>query len=226
MPRTLDQRSKVDHELRRLGFGGLDDPNLIPQIAFFITTHEQFRGQLFSVLPEKRRIAYEALRPHLRFAARPLDVYEAEIKLMAEQKQLPTYDPKTGELIPMKVGSVELDQLASDAIQQKKHEDKGGALELVCTKCTVFEHFRAAKKKDAQKAAHAAGWRSDGRKTYCPPHVPGRATMALVCTECEITQRIRVWDQHDGYAAARLRGWYIGDAALCPECNRKEVTIQ
>jgi hypothetical protein len=226
MPKTLDNRSKVDHELRKLGFGGLNDPNLIPSIAFFIKTHEQFRGQLFSVMPEKRRIAYEALRPHLRFAAKPLDVYEAEIKELAERQQLPGFNPATGEVIPFKAGSVDLDLLATEAIQQKKHEDKGGILELVCTKCTGFEHFRAAKKKDAQKEAHSKGWRSDGGKTYCPQHVPGRATMTLACTNCEIKQRIRVWDQQDGYAAARIRGWQIGDAALCPECNAKEITVQ
>jgi hypothetical protein len=226
MPKTLNDRSKVDHELRRLGFGGLDDPNLIPQIAFFIRDHAQFRGQLFSVLPEQRRLAYESLRPHLRFAAKPLDVYEAEMKEMAERQQLPGFNPATGEVIPFKAGSVDLDRLATEAIQQKKHEDKGGVLELVCTHCTVFEHFRAPKKKEAQREAHSKGWRSDGKKTYCPKHVPGRATMTLACTNCEIKQRIRVWDQQDGYAAARIRGWYIGDSALCPECNAKEITVQ
>lgn len=223
-----DDRSAVDRELRRLGFGGLDDSNLITQIAFCIRDHAQFRSQLFSVMPEERRHAYESLRPHLRFAAKPLDVYEAEMKQMAERQQLPGLNRETGELIPFKAGSVDLDLVATEAIKQKKHEEKGGVLELVCTKCTKFEHFRYPKKKDAQRAAHEAGWRSDGTKTYCPPHVPGRGAIVLTCTsgDCENTEKIRCWDPQDGYAAARLRGWYIGDAACCPACNAKALVTQ
>lgn len=223
-----NERSKVDTELRKLGFGGLDDPNLMPAIAFFIKNHEQFRGQLFSVLPEKRRLAYESLRPHLRFPAKPLDVYEAEMKEMAERQQLPGFNAATGEVVPFKAGSAELDLLATEAIRQKKHEDGGGVLELVCTACTGFEHFKAKLKKDAQKAAHTAGWRSDGQKTYCPKHVPTRLAMNLRCSMegCERVERIRAWDTQDTYAKARLAGWAIGDSAVCPQCSAKKLIIQ
>ena len=228
-----DDRGRVDRELRRLGFGGLDDPNLIASIAFFIKSHEQFRGQLFSVLPEQRRHAYEVLRPHLKFVAKPLDVYEAEMKEMAERQQLPGYDDATGQLVPFKAGSVELDLLATEAIRQEKHEKGGGQLEMVCRKCTKAQYFAAKLRKEAEKQAKDRGWRSDGQHCYCPEHVPGRATMTLHCTggtdetPCTRVERIRAWDQQDGYAAARLQGWYIGDSALCPACNlRTAVTLQ
>jgi hypothetical protein len=221
-----DDRSKVDQELRKLGFGGLDDPNLIPSIAFFVKTHEQFRGQLFSVLPEKRREAYEALRPHLRFDAKPLDVYEAEMKELAERQQIPGYDNETHQLVPFKAGSAELDLIATEAIRQKRHEDGGGVFEVVCSHCTKFEHFRAKLRKDAEKQANVAGWRSDGRKTFCPQHVPSRCTMSLICLECDKTETLRAWDQQDGFAKARIAGWTIGDEAMCPQCSTKLILVQ
>jgi hypothetical protein len=164
LARVLDDRARVNHELRKLGFGGLDDPNLIPSIAFFIKDHDQFRNQLFSVLPEKRRIAYEALRPHLRFAAKPLDVYEAEMKQLAERQQLPGFNPATGEVIPFKAGSVNLDILATEAIRQNRHEKDSG-LVLCCAKCTVQEVFRASfANKPRKNRTRPAGVRT-GRKT-------------------------------------------------------------
>lgn len=220
-----DDRSKVDRELRKLGFGGLDDPNLIPSIAFFIKTHEQFRGQLFSVMPEKRREAYEALRPHLRFTAKPIDVYEAEMKDMAERQQLPGYNAATGEIIPFKAGSVDLDLLATEAIQQNRHEKEGG-LTLVCAKCTVQEVFRAKLRKEAEQQSHTAGWRSDGQKNWCPKCVPSRCTMHLECAECGKGSTIRCWEPTDGYQLARLHGWAIGDSANCPTCAMKSMAVQ
>lgn len=223
-----NERSKVDRELRRLGFGGLDDPNLITSIAFFIKNHEQFRGQLFAVKPEERRHAYETLRPHLRFVPKPLDVYEAEMKTLAEQNQLPTYDPKTGELIPYQASHINIDLMASEAVKQKKHEDAGGTLELVCAKCTRFEHFQAKYRKDAEAAANRGGWRSDGRKNWCPLHIPTRVTMTLKCAadDCLVEEELRAWDPQDGYASARLRGWVITDLATCPKCSSKQLTLQ
>lgn len=223
--RSVSEKGKIDRELRRMGFGGLNDPNLVVGIAFYIQSHEKFRSMLFAVMPEERRKAYEAIRPHLRFAAKPLDVYEAEIKELAERNQLPTYNPKTGELIPMKVGEVNLDLLATEAIRQNRHEKEGGLL-LTCCKCTVQEVFRAKLRKQAEKEAHQAGWRSDGAKSFCTKCVPSRLTMTLACADCDKEEHVRAWDQQDGYAAARLRGWAIDDQALCSACAVKRIVVQ
>lgn len=221
----VSDRTRVDQELRKLGFGGLDDPNLIPQIAFCIRDHAQLRSQLFSVLPEKRRLAYEQLRPHLRFQAKPLDVYEAEMKEMAERMQLPQYNAETGEVIPFK----SIDQVAQEAIKQGEHE-KHGFFELVCSTCTKQGIFRAPKRKDAEKDAQSIGWRwaeNNGQmKIYCPEHVPGRCKMKLSCSECPRVDDLRAWDEQDGYRAARLSGWVIGEAATCPRCSVQRLVIQ
>jgi hypothetical protein len=221
---ALSDRKRVDHELKRLGFGGLDDPNLIPQIAFFIKNHEQFMKQLFSVKPAERRHAYNALRPHLRFPAKPLDVYEAEMKDLADRQQLPIFDGSAyGK--PYKTTEVRLKEVAEEAIAQNLHEKEGG-LTVACNKCKGTKIFRAPTRKAAERAAHAEGWRSDGEKCWCPEHVPARCTMTLECQDCERAYRLRCWDPQDGYAKARLGGWVIETAATCPKCAAKTVLVQ
>ena len=104
-------------------------------------------------------------------------------------------------------------------------------LEVVCTKCTQAAQFPARKRNEAVKAAHDAGWRWDERngvkRTYCPPHVPGRATMRLTCSQCDLTKKIRVWDEQDGYRDARLLGWEFNDEKChCPRCAAPKVILQ
>lgn len=245
---TLKERTKINHELKKVGFGGLDDPTIFQQIATLYKTHETFRGLLMSTAPDQRRVAYEALRPHLSFVAKPLDVYEREVKERAEREQ---WDVWNGTTYPdkFKVSEIEseeykLARLAAEAIEQKAHEAAKGCLEVCCTKCTIVQRFPADTRKQASKAAHDAGWRWDERngtkRQYCPEHVPGRATMVIECVGekpdllnpgetmlCGKKERMRVWDEQDGYAKARALGWEISDAgAKCPQCVAKLVLIQ
>jgi len=236
MPISLDERQKINHELKKLGFGGLQDQNLFAGIATLYPTHDSFRGLLMSTMPDQRRLAYESLKPHLRFVAKPLDVYEREIKEKAEREQWDVIDRDNPHFPqPFKVGEVEseeykLAKLASEAIEANEHEKAKGILELCCTKCTVIARFPAPKRNQAAKAAHNAGWRWDERngtkRTYCPDHVPGRASMRLECSECGKKELLRVWDEQDGYAKARLAGWEITEAAKCPKCSVKLVVVQ
>jgi hypothetical protein len=196
------------------------------QLAFFTNTHEKFRGLLMSTAPEKRREAYEALRPHLCFVPKPLDVYQMEMCQKAEREQLPGYNRETGELTPFQVPEISLDGLATEVIEQMAHEKHNRRLELVCAKCTVFAIFPADTRKEADKAAHSAGWRSAEKKSYCPKHVPTRLSANLLCTECTKETRIRAWDEQDAYSQARLLGWSIGDAAKCPQCSARPVLVQ
>ena len=235
-PITLTARTRINHELKRIGFGGIDDANLCAQIATLYTTHDSFRGLLMSTMPDQRRIAYEALRSHLSFAVKPLDVYEREIHEKAEREQWDVIHQDNPHFPqPFKVGEVESDEyrlarLASEAIEANEHEKAKGVLELVCTRCTLQGLFPAPKRKQALKAAHDAGWHWDERngtkRTYCPDHVPGRASMRLECSECGRKELLRVWDEQDGYAKARLAGWQITESAKCPKCSAKAVVLQ
>lgn len=236
MPISLDERQKVNHQLKKLGFGGIEDVNLFSQIGTLYKTHESFRGLLMSTRPAERRIAYEAIRPHLCFVAKPLDVYEREIHEKAEREQWDVIhkdNPHWPQ--PFKVSEVEseeykLQKLAEDAIDANAHEKDKGVMIFVCTHCTIAGHFPAQTRKLARKAAQDAGWRWAEKngvlKTYCPAHVPGRATMTLECTACEKKTRMRVWDEQDGYRDARRLGWEINDGAKCPTCVTKLVLVQ
>ena len=236
MPVSLDERQRINHELKKLGFGGLKDPSLMQQIATLYTSHESFRGLLMSTQPKERRTAYEALRPHLSFVAKPLDVYEREIHEKAEREQWDVIHEGNPHFPqPFKVQEIETDEYklaraAEEAIEQTAHEKAGGCLEVCCTKCTIVARFPAAKRRQATKAAHDAGWRWDERngvkRTYCPDHVPGRATMTIECSECGKTERMRVWDQQDGYKMARLAGWEITEFTKCPKCCAKLIVVQ
>jgi hypothetical protein len=233
---TLKERQRINHELKKSGFGGLDDPNIFAQIATLYQTHEAFRGLLMSTAPDQRRIAYESLCPHLMFTPKPLDVYEREIKEKAEREQ---WDVWNGTAYPQKfrVGEIEseeyrLARLAQESIEQAEHEKAKGVLSLICKKCTVRGDFPAPNRRQATKAAHDFGWRweekNGTKKTYCPEHVPGRCSMTLTCSreECGKVVRLRVWDEQDGYRDARRLGWEIGDVAVCPSCSVKHIVLQ
>ncbi len=215
------ERIKISHRLKQVGFGGIDDPNLFAQIATLYKNHNSFRGLLMSTAPDQRRIAYECLRGHLSFTPKPLDVYEREIKEKAEREQWDTWD---GTAYPKHFKKPTLSELAEKAIKENVFEAKGG-LEVVCSHCLTTKVFRGRNRKEAERDFHSDGWRTDGRKDYCPEHIPSRLTMTLRCSgeNCEVEQQIRAWDEQDGYTKARLSGWVIEDAAMCPECSAKKL---
>src|SRR5271166_5161743 len=92
---TAQNSVLVNKQLQKLGFGTLKDPNLFDQMAMVIRDHTHFRRLLMSVEEGQRHIAYEALASKLRFKAKPLEDYVIESRTLAEQNQLPHYDPKT-----------------------------------------------------------------------------------------------------------------------------------
>jgi hypothetical protein len=227
-PISPQERQAISHKLKKLGFGGLDDPGIFAQIATLYRTHDAFRGLLMSTAPDQRRVAYESLRPHLCFTPKPLDEYERETKERAEKEQWDVYD---GTVFPRpyKAGEIEspeyrLERLAQEAIKQNLHETEGG-LYLKCSKCTKGGEWHAKYRKDAEKQAHEAGWRTDGQKDYCPACVPTRLTLKLTCQECNDTSYLRAWDAQDAYAKARVAGWKIDRTAQCPKCGYEEAKL-
>lgn len=166
MPSAAETKN-INDELHKLGFGNLKDPGLVPAIAYYIKSHEQFRSQLFSVMPDKRKIAYDSLRPHLRFEAKPLDVYEAEMKLEAEKQQWGRYNQHTHMVDPFKVGEVgeRLEKVAEKAIEAAEEEQRW--LHLICVKCTAMDSYGATTRNDADLMATEKGWRQSDGKSYC-----------------------------------------------------------
>jgi len=160
--------------LGRSGLATLDNPQgMVQQLGFLVRDHEHFRALLARCYPEYRWAMYESLRPHLRFEAKPLDVYISEAAQEAERRQLPMVDAD-GQLHPytppqagdQQKRDIEIAQAATDAARARKH------LILSCRKCTREETFSGLTKTDCWGQARQAGWQliSDGQGGYevCP----------------------------------------------------------
>lgn len=99
MPKA--NQTMIDAGLKKIGFGGLDDPNLFDQIAFVVSGHgpkeghARFLSLLMSAEPEQRKIAYDAIAPKLRFKALPLEDYIRMGAAEADRRQLPIYNKET-----------------------------------------------------------------------------------------------------------------------------------
>ena len=172
---TLKERNKINHELKTLGFGGLEDRSLYQQIATIYRTHESFRGLLMSTAPAERRLAYEALRPHLCFAPKSLEDYEREVKEKAEREQWPIFDgspyPKAFKSIEFESDEYKLAKAATAAIQAAEAK---GFLMLCCVKCTREQGYGGKTRKDAFNNAHLDGWRPNDHppEMLCPACAP------------------------------------------------------
>jgi hypothetical protein len=151
----------INHYLGNRGLATLDDPNgLVQQLAFFIDDDEHLKQIINRCDRDLRRDMYEAVRPHLSFTPRPLDVYISELGMEAEIQQLPTLDEQ-GRFQPFRVQDIrtqeetELRSLIQDFVESAitKHH-----LTLTCRSCTREETFHGSRRADAIAAARAAGW--------------------------------------------------------------------
>src|ERR1700675_4058682 len=104
---TAQNSVLINKQLQKLGIGAMKGPNLFSQMAMVIRDHTHFRRLLMAVEPSQRHVAYEALASKLRFKAKPLEDYEIESRTLAEQNQLPHYDPKTLAVTEFKPQSIE-----------------------------------------------------------------------------------------------------------------------
>jgi hypothetical protein len=182
----------MNSHLKAHGFGALDDPTILHQLAFVIGSHEKFREMLMKVTREERANAYRALSTHLRFKAKPLESYEIEAKEIAEKQQLPLYDPVTLAVREMNPTVVSEDAkeaitgktqeerraaerviLAENAIAESLGQEKArGRLEVFCSKCMFGSTVYANSRADANLTLVANGWKISGKKAYCPDCVP------------------------------------------------------
>lgn len=144
----------VSGMLRRLGLPA-NPREAVSALARTIRDHKHFETLLTSCGPEERQDFYDAVSPHLRFTAKPLDVYVALAGQMAEREQLPVMD-KEGKLHPF--------QPAQDVQTAQKMLAAAIAakiLTLKCAKCTKEEQFFQVGDETpvaVRKKALQAGW--------------------------------------------------------------------
>ena len=177
---TFRQR-QLNHQLKKIGFGGLDDPSLIHQMAFCVRDHEHFRKVLVVIEPEKRKIAYEAMSPHLRFKAWPLDRYIIAAQQEAEELQTPVM-MQDGKIVDYKDYHGErpsLEVMAEKAIhgdyQQKTFQ---GSLALACSSCLRNKKFPAPDRIAGYALAKKSGW------IFVEREVKGEKKEFAICPRC------------------------------------------
>lgn len=163
--------------LRKHGLPG-DIPSAVAAMANMIRNHEHLASILSGEPPELRRDTYEAVRPHLRFEAKPLHEYDTDARQKAEREQLP-YLAADGSLIPFVP--------ASDAESINRHAEESmmkalakSTLTLVCAKCLLEEKFYALESETPTavvRRARITGWRYDFKADpvveICPGCVNG-----------------------------------------------------
>jgi hypothetical protein len=214
---TVQNVRQVNRELQRLGLGKLSDPKLFDQMAFLVRDHGHFRGMLMHETPFDRSEMYKCLAPRLRFKALPLDVYEAQSKRLAEEKQLPQYNPSTLEVKEIAPYHLKSEGFKAQEQQRREAEAFVSSMREPEPETSVNLHVpqqRSVLDETAEKAI-AKDLREAGSKFQ----------LTLVCCECTFEQKIRVKRKPAAYKLAKTDGWTFPtkDTARCFACNKKHV---
>lgn len=147
--RTQQESNTINRVLKARGMPTLDQPGVIVALAFMVEDHTHFTELLRACEPGLRREMYEAMSPHLRFTARPLESYIIAAKEHAEAAELPVMDEQ-GFLHPHRAGVVET-------------EKDVAVVELwaQCVKCQKEAIFAGANTDDAIFTMRSSGWAFD-----------------------------------------------------------------
>lgn len=230
----VQNKTMIDAGLKKAGFGGLNDPRLFDQIAFVISGksekdgHARFRSMLLAVEPEERRKAYQAIAPKLRFRAHPLEDYERQGAVIADQNQLPSYDPATLEVKDWRPQEI----TTQEYVHNFMHDVESGCL---CThprfpREDCPQHGEGARfsrelhdhanelrgiQSKLEKQAEAAiskDLREEGAK----------GQLVLVCRRCTREQTWRGKRRKNMLKLARQEGWHVTEQeVLCMFCKPK-----
>ena len=179
-------QAQLNRILRSAGLSTTSEPfALCAQLGYLVRDHAHFQSLLLACDPAQRRDMYEALRPHLRFVPKALDVYMAEAAIDAAARRLPVMgeDGKLHEYKVPEVFSEEtigiLDEMESKIAAEDMETAQSAVntalakehLHLTCRKCTKAATFDGARRADCVDAARAAGWGYDswkGGSEICP----------------------------------------------------------
>src|ERR1017187_7130568 len=167
-----DDKRQLENQLMVMGLNGLEDPNLVPEMArvishgFAIMGHDFFLGLINECDQEKRYDMYEALKPHLTFKPFPLDKYVSMLKEHAGNVASTWAPPEIGKAKkkrPVKFGGKEFEEVSPD-------DAEGCVLTLTCNKCTRSEDFYGISPVKAIMIARKDGWVRDIvlQKEICP----------------------------------------------------------
>lgn len=148
----------VRNALKRFGLPS-DFGAAVAALASTIRDHRHFETILTSCEPEERQMLYDSCLPHLKFTAKPLDVYVASAGRMAERLQLPVVGPN-GELLDFRPAR-DVRSTVKAAEDALAAETAKRTLTLTCAKCMRQQSFAAVGQEthvDAVMKARREGW--------------------------------------------------------------------
>lgn len=175
-------QNEADFLKKTLKHYGLDTDfgKAIGALGKLVRDHRHFERLITECEPEMRQELYDSLRPHLKFSAKPLDVYIADAQQRAEREQLP---------VLMENGHLRAFTPARDVSSSVKDAENAIAkalaartLTLVCSKCTQEAKYYAVGEEtnlDVILKARRDGWIYDYRAR--PP--------VEICPQCPTSLR-------------------------------------
>jgi hypothetical protein len=154
--RTQQESNAINRVLKARGLPALDEPGVIEALAFQVEDHTHFMELLRACEPTLRRDMYEAMRPHLRFTAKPLEDYIVAAKAHADAAELPVMDEQ-GFLHPHRSPSIVTVEVPVVELWAK------------CHRCGREGIFLGAHKGDAIFTMRTSGWAYDesGQSHLC-----------------------------------------------------------
>lgn len=159
-----DDRRKLETSLIRSGFKGINDPELIPELAKLIPSHEVLRALLNECSRLERGAMLQAIAPHLSFAAETVEWYENR-----SAEQFAQHEESRRRII---VGDKQFDQVCKELATHV-------VIELKCSKCPAVKNYAGTSPLGAVILARQDGWARE------------RATNKEVCPKCECVDRTK-----------------------------------
>lgn len=156
------ERRKLENQLIQVGFKGINDPELIPELAKLIPNHEVLRALLNECSILERNKMLQAISPYLSFEAHTVDWYEARTAEQFEQ-----YEETRRRII---VGDKEFEKTCKELASHV-------VITLKCSKCPAEKNYAGDSALGAVILARQDGWARE------------RATNKEVCPKCECADR-------------------------------------
>lgn len=155
-------RRKLENQLIQVGFKGINDPELIPELAKLIPNHEVLRAMLNDCSRIERWTMLDALRPHLPFEANTVEWYENRTA-----EKFVAYENERNRII---AGDQEFERIAKELATHV-------VITLKCSNCPAEKNYAGDSPLGAVILARQDGWARE------------RATNKEVCPKCECTDR-------------------------------------
>lgn len=168
---TEQQRRELETSLIRSGFKGLNDPELLPEMAKLITNHEVLRALLNECSRMERNAMLQAVKPYLPFEAYDVEWYENRTAEKFEQ-----YEETRRRMI---VGDQNFEEVCKELASHV-------VVTLTCSRCTRAINYAGESPLGAVILARQDGWVREKatNKEVCMKHKCADRSKKQACAGC------------------------------------------